>query len=337
MNSVLTILLVFVAVSTACSSSNSSTRTPTPGIAATPTATASHSVVRMMVRENPDFMKEFMSLYYERVRLDPDWRPSRDDLIDMWEELVPALNGYPLREYLDTIPVFNGRALDEGTYVLETMEAYGETGDQEFVLAYANAAGMLHIYAQALTILAEVTDAHGREYLSHVSEIRWDRDSDPAIGFGSLHIDALDMEPFPVGVYKETVTFPDYFEHDAGATGTYYFFGLKGFDQDKDSDYVIMIGVDGVPEGAAEIDILGERHTVPISDGVAIFKSAEWPFDMQGRFTVTVTNANGESRTYYRTLIEAGTRDGYFQHQFIIVDTDFDGVEDQFDEAFVPP
>ena len=55
MNSVLTILLVFVAVSTACSSSNSSTRTPTPGIAATPTATASHSVVRI---EFPTWVEE---------------------------------------------------------------------------------------------------------------------------------------------------------------------------------------------------------------------------------------------------------------------------------------
>ena len=289
------------------------------------------TAVQMMVRENPNFMKGFMSLYYERIRLDPDWRPNREDLIDMWETLVPQLNGYPLREYLDTLPVFNGRRLEQGTYVLETMESYGETGDQEFVLAYADAAGGLHIYAQALTILVEVTDAHGQEYVTHVSEIEWDRDSEDQTGFGSHHIAALDMERFPMGLYKETVTFPDYFEHDEGAQETYYFFGLKGFDQDKDSDYVIMIGVDGVPEGAAEIELLGETHTAPINNGVAIFRSTEWPFDMQGRFPITVTNTDGASRTYYRTLIEAGTRDDFFQHQFIIVDTGFDGVEDQFE------
>ena len=33
----------------------------------------------------------------------------------------------------------------------------------------------------------------------------------------------------------------------------------------------------------------------------------------------------------YRTLIEAGTLHDFFQHQFIIVDADFNGVEDQFE------
>ena len=51
----------------------------------------------------------------------------------------------------------------------------------------------------------------------------------------------------------------------------------------------------------------------------------------KGRYTITITNAESVSQSYYRTLLEAGTLRGYFQHQFIIVDTDFDGVEDQFE------
>ena len=139
------------------------------------------------------------------------------------------------------------------------------------------------------------------------------------------------MENFPIGLYKETVTFTDYVEHDEGARNSFYFFGLKGLEQAKERDYVIMIGVDGAPEGTARIEILGEEHTTTISNGAAIFNSTEWPFDMQGRFPITITNAEGESREYYRTLIEAGTIHNFFQHQFIIVDTDFNGVEDQFE------
>ena len=139
------------------------------------------------------------------------------------------------------------------------------------------------------------------------------------------------MRRFPVGLYKGTVTFPDYIEHDAGARDGYYFFGLKGFEQDREKDYVIMIGVDGVPEGTAQITIDGEAHTVGFRNGAAVFRSREWPFDMEGRFSITVTNPDSVSRSYYRTLIEAGTVHDYFQHQFIIVDTDFDGIEDQFE------
>ena len=92
-----------------------------------------------------------------------------------------------------------------------------------------------------------------------------------------------------------------------------------------------MVGVDGVPEGTAQIVIEGEAHTAPISNSVAVFRSREWPFDVQGRLPITVTNPESVSHSYYRTLIEAGTFHGFFQHQFIIVDADFDDVEDQFE------
>ena len=98
---------------------------------------------QMIIRENPSFMREFMSLYYETIRSDPDWRPNRADVIDMWETLVPELNGYPLGKYLDTLPVFNGRQLDEGAYVLWAIQTYGKTGDQHFALTYAIPGGTL--------------------------------------------------------------------------------------------------------------------------------------------------------------------------------------------------
>ena len=92
-----------------------------------------------------------------------------------------------------------------------------------------------------------------------------------------------------------------------------------------------MVGVDGAPEGTAQITVGGEAHTAGIRNGAAIFRSREWPFDMKGRFSITITDPESVARTYYRTLIEAGTVHGYFQHQFIIVDTDFDGIEDQLE------
>ena len=61
----------------------------------------------------------------------------------MWAALVPALNGYPLREFLNTVPVFNGRNLAEGVYVLQGIRTYGEGGDQQFAVAYAVPDGSL--------------------------------------------------------------------------------------------------------------------------------------------------------------------------------------------------
>lgn len=316
------------------------------------------TTVQMMVRENPNFMKEFMALYYEKIRGDPNWRTNRDDLIEMWETVVPELNGYPLGEYLGTLPVFSGRKLDEGAYVLESMRHHGLSGDQQFALAYAIPDGRLwwgiserearalphwirtsraadgfhYIDTQGSRFLVEVIDAHGRDHVTYefTTELDRNRDGSPA-GFGWLKADVLEMEEFPLGLYRETVTFTDYLPHDEGARGDYYFFGLEGFEQSREDDYVIMIGVDGVPQGDARIRILGEDHTAPIRNGVAVFRSRVWPFDMKGRFPITITNDESESRKYYRTILEAASLRGYFQHQFIIVDTDFDGVEDQFE------
>ncbi|MYD51171.1 MAG: hypothetical protein F4W93_06755 [Dehalococcoidia bacterium] len=315
------------------------------------------TTVQMMVRENPNFIKEFMSLYYQAIREDSDWRPNREDVVNLWETVVPELNGYPLSEYLDTLPVFNGRELDEGAYVLLAIRSYGEFGDQLFALAYAIPGGKLwdmsdedlkyvpewiatsrgenglhYIDTQRSPFVVEVTDAYGQEYATYDFKTEWDRypDGSPA-GFGWSYAEELEMDKFPIGLYKGAVTFTDYVEHDEGARDSYYFFGLEDFEQDRETEYVIMIGIDGMAEGTVEITIDGEAHTAPISNGVAVFRSTEWRFDMQGRFPITVTDAKSVSRSYYRTLIEAGTIHDYFQHQFIIVDTDFDGIEDQFE------
>ena len=316
------------------------------------------TTVQMMIRENAHFMKEFMARYHALIRDDPDWRPNRDDVAGMWADIVPTLNGYPLMEVLDTLPVFNGRKLDEGVYVLDAIRAYGEAGDQQFAVAYANRDGRLwwaaseeeldqvpewirtslsdgdryYIDTQASSFTVKVYDAYGKEYAGYNFETSWDRypDGTPT-GLGWFEAGDLRMEKFPIGLYRETVTFTDYAQHDEGATQDYYFFGVRGFEQDLEEEYVIMIGVDGVPEGKAEIVIDGRDHIAPIKSGVAIFRSRQWPFDMQGRFPITVTNAESASNVYYRTLIEAGTLLDYFQHQFIIVDTDFDGIEDQFE------
>ena len=324
------------------------------------------TTLQMMVRENPTFMKDFMSVYFATIRGNPDWRPNRNDIIDMWETLVPALNGYPLRSYLDTLPVFNGRKLDEGIYVLTTIRPYGTIGDQQFAVGYALSGdycfdqdgkvwwglcdqsevdtiptwlrtslgddGYYYTDMQNSKVMIDVFDASGNDYATYDYSIPWDRHPDGSpTGLGWYWAEELEMEKLPPGLYKETVTFTDFIQYDQGARETFYFFGLKDFQQDTDTEYVIMIGVDGVPEGTAHIEILDQGYTSPINNGVAVFRSQEWPFDMQGRFPITITNPESVSRDYYRTIVESGTIHNYFQQQYIIVDTNFNGIEDQFE------
>ncbi len=313
---------------------------------------------QMMIRENPKFMKDFMSIYYKKIRENPDWRPNRDGIIRMWENLVPEMNGYLLRKYIASLPVFNGRKLDKGIYVLNTIKPYGKIGDQQFAVGYANEDGMLWwgAYKDKLDVLPkwiktsiasdgmyypdmqnspftiEIVDAYGYRYPTYNFKTPWERDPDGSPqGLGWYMPSELAMEKFPLGLYRETVTFTDYIKYDKGASETLYFFGLKDFEQDK-TDYVIMIGIDGVTNGTAQIVIGDEKYTSPIINGVAVLKSKEWGFNLDGKFSITITDTNSITRNYYRTIVKSGTIHGYCQQQFIIIDTDFNGIEDQFEK-----
>ncbi|MDE2863386.1 MAG: hypothetical protein OXP37_05310 [Chloroflexota bacterium] len=91
-----------------------------------------------------------------------------------------------------------------------------------------------------------------------------------------------------------------------------------------------MIGNDGVTDGAAKVVVDGNGHTAPVSNGVAVIRSSGWGLDLQGRIPITVTNAESASHIHFQTLVAGRTRSDYLQHQFIVVDSDFDGVEGQF-------
>ncbi|MDE0170126.1 MAG: S-layer homology domain-containing protein [bacterium] len=318
------------------------------------------TTVQMMLIKDSSFMTEFMARYYETIRDDHSWRPNRDDVIEMWEEIVPELNGYPLGKYLDTVLVFNGRELDEGVYILSAIRSYGTIGDQQFAVSYALSDGRLwwgigsseiellesvpywvpivldddgyhYIDTHGSDFVVEVVDAYGRLQIRKEYKTNYhDQPNESVGGFGWYYAEELKMEKFPFGLYKETVTFLDYIDHDKGARESFYFFGLKDLQQEKE-DYVIIIGVDGVPEGVAEIVIDGTPYVSPITNGAAVFKSSEWPFDLKGEISITITNTASKCHTYYRVLTEAATFHDYFQHQFKIVDKDFNGVEDQFE------
>jgi hypothetical protein len=321
----------------------------------------------MLVKNIPNFMKEFMALYYKKIRENPEWRPNRDDVITLWEAVVPTLNGYPLRKYLDTLPAFQGRKLDPGMYILNEISPYGESGNQVIAISYALSGeyecsgndGMLwwgickselstipewvktshgeddfyYVDMQGIPFTVKLVDASGKKYPTYHFKTVWDRDKDgSASGFGWFQAPKLALEKFPIGLYKETVTFTDYMKYDAGAREINYFFGLKDFKQDKEKEYVIMIGIDGVAEGRAQMTLDGKPYVAPIKNGVALFRSSEWKFDIQGVLPITITNTKSVSKTYERVLLESGTEENYFQQQFIIVDTNFNGVEDMFEE-----
>lgn len=337
----------------------------TPPSGAYPRYSIAATTFQILTKQDPDFYRKMMQEYYERITSDASWRSNREDLLDIWAEIVPYINGIETKLYLDSLPVFQGHKLDEGIYVMNVIYQYGTGGSQELAVTYVINDGRAYWGILKTKIddydLPEWVryDPGSDDYyyidtqnepftvdvftdnslvLSIEDRTKYERRPDgTANGFGWKLVEDLEAANFPVGLYREEVTFTNYIQYDEGATEDFYFFGTDGFSQDRTEEYVIMIGVDGVLEGNIAITIDGITYTQPIERGTAIFRSYEWPLDMEGEFPIVVTDSNGKSHTYYRTLLEAGTYWSYYQHQFIIVDTNFNGVEDQFNDDLTPP
>jgi PKD repeat protein len=185
-----------------------------------------------------------------------------------------------------------------------------------------------YIDTQGQPFTIDLYDAYNQNIASKDYTTNIERDDDgTANGFGWKMVYELAMENYDLGFYRETVTFNNFFQYDEGAKENFLILGYKNFAQSK-LDYVIMVGIDGVRRGNVTITIEDEDFIEPINNGAAIFTSSTWPLDMEGKFSIKITNSEGVSHTYYRTILEAGTFWGYFQQQFAIIDKNFDGIEE---------
>jgi len=314
---------------------------------------------QMMVLENPDAYRQVLGDYYGQIRADPAFRPTRAELLELWAARVPSVLGIDLATFLGAMPVFDESAYDEGAVVLGVVRPYGTDGDQQFAVTWANKDGKAwwgilksefeaydipdwvrwmdsdppdnyaYINTQGEPFTAQVTDSRRRTRLSVPSTT--DVYTDGSLGYGWKMVPEVAMAAFPFGLYKNILCFDDFRPHDGNACEAFPFFGLDGFTQDKVNDYVIMVGVDGWRPASVRIVMEGQTYTAPVTNGVALFRSTVWPLDLEEIIDITVVDASGAQQTYKRALLEAGTYWEYFQHQFIISDRDFDGVEDMYE------
>ena len=83
-----------------------------------------------------------MSKFYEKINTDSTFRPSRENLIELWASVLPEVNGIPTRQYLNAMPILNGRKLDNEFYAVALPDAkYRNGGSQKLFCAFADIRG----------------------------------------------------------------------------------------------------------------------------------------------------------------------------------------------------
>jgi hypothetical protein len=313
---------------------------------------------QIMENENPSFYKDFMKKYFEKINADPSFRPTEEGLARLISEVNPHLYGMNTEQYISSLPVFQGHSLDAGMYVINTSSCYGQSSIRSVTASYAHKYGNLfwaiptsqlsaYDIPSWITLFRTANDSNyidiqnqpfsvlvfdNRNQLiktvNGYTAVARNTDGTPA-DLGKKQIDDLNQQYLPSGLYKMTVAFDNFTAYDPHATETEYLLGLNGINQDKTNEYIIMIGIAGVENGAVKIELNGVSYSASLSNGLAIFRSNAWPFDLKGQFKIIVTDSStGTSHDYYRTIVEAATPDGYFQQQCLIIDSDFDGIEE---------
>ena len=142
-------------------------------------------------------------------------------------------------------------------------------------------------------------------------------------------IESLDSSDLPQGLYLEKLTFSTLSEHTEDASETFYTFGYDGFEQGE-NDYSLFVGIDSKFAENITVSVKGKSYDLPLVNGCAILQTSALAPNAEGAILITV-NSFEKSNSYQRSLINAGSYDGRRHQQLLIIDRDFDGIEDLYD------
>ena len=325
---------------------------------------ASAVLIQIFQKHDENFFKKMLVKFYEMVESDSEYRPSRSSIIDLWSSIVPTLNGIPTKQYLEALPILNGEKLANEFYAIAVNNgklSWG--GSQEIYCAFADSQkgdfwwsspvrkgnvtskygipewfgkflgddGYYYTDNRNQPFVVDVKNVYGEPVTTINGTLSASSNSDGSPRtFATATPSELKGNNFEIGLYTQTLKFPNYEPHTEKYQEDFYFFGYKGFSQEKNSDYSIFVGVDTPFETDVSITIDGATQTSTSTNGCAVFRLIDFPMNYDGVFTLSINNGV-TTNVYKRTLLNGGTRDNYRHQTFLIIDKDFDGVEDLYD------
>jgi hypothetical protein len=316
---------------------------------------------------NESFTKEFHQKYFADIR--NGTKRSHSMVVDIITQIVPTINGIDTKDFIESIPLFKKSSkLSDGFYAVLNRRgyinytpiiypAYAKTGkfdwytfDKTFdqVATFTKPNGQIVPDLRNQPFQVDVSNVSGvSEFIyegisSNSSNGDGSPDGNPSVKFPKLRPANFDQ-----GLYSVDITFTNFTHSTETSSASYYLFGKKDLVNEIKSAFTIMIGVDSdalVNQyiGMCEVSINGKSYTEPLIKNCAYFNLPDVPFDYTGEIQISVMGPNvplnfsGQvdqfvQRNYVRTLTNGGSTDGHRHYCFLVIDEDFDGVEDNYD------
>ena len=319
---------------------------------------------QVFMAHDKDFYKKVMSKFYETINNDPTFRPNRENIIALWASVLPVVNGIPTEHYLNAMPVLNGRKLDPEFYAIALPDAkMKKGGTQKLFCAFPDAKKgefwwSSSIYDSNINDFEipswfgkfkasdnyYYTDNRKQPYVVNIHNgngefvTRLDgelgnptrSDGGPSTMATSIP-SGLNGVNYELGLFRMTLEFPSYKDYTKHYTEDSYFFGYKGFVQDKATERTVIIGIDcDSKTDSAELFLNGNSYSGVLENGAVVFKISS--FNDTGVADILIhSNSRNRTNTYKRAIMVGGTADNYRHQPILIIDRDFDGVEDLYE------
>ena len=315
------------------------------------------TIVQYIVKEYPNFYTDTQAKIYTEINSDEAWRPTRTNILDIWSQVAPTVQGIELAKYIDALPVFKGDALEDGFYIQNITRQYGGDGDQQFSIAYVlngrewwaleeKDIGSVTIPSEVSYIIGDDTwvypDMQTQPYSYDVytdNELVITSSSITSGSYSDLGIPTslgwdmpsdLDQDEFELGLYRADLTFTNFSDYN-GSSESFYFFGYGDGEYNLDGT-TLLIGIDTtVSDLNMTVNIDGLISTVGVNNSLGYFEfTNELPAGYETVMNIDVATAD-KVCSYKRTLLDSYTLWERLEFGYVIIDKDFNCIEDIYE------
>lgn len=307
----------------------------------------SAGVFTVLANQREGVLKELLRVFYEEAEANPswDWTISPQKIFEVWSNVLPTVNGIDTTKWLSNTGLLNGTPAPQRLYVSiidyrvyllypDTQGNFSWKHSQSsfsvqkipswFPTKEVNGEILPSVENQPFNV--ELDTIHG-ESVTSVSKKLSTR------GLGETSLFELYPTALPIGLYKTTIEFPNFKEHTDDYVNSAYVIGTKHIVHSKD-ELTLHVGVDVPTAKQVQLHINDTYYESELTNGLAVFRFNDIGIDYSGPIEIFVSDGQTE-KTYKRAVSHFGTRSGQRLNEFLIVDRDFDNIEDAFDSNVV--
>ena len=289
-----------------------------------------------------------MKAFYEHKQANPSWDYSDNtqEMFEVWSKVLPTINGIDSVKWLSNVGILDGKPAPQRLYpVISNSRVYLVYPDTKGNFNWSHTSssfksqnipnwfptttsgGKVKPSVANQPFNVNVKTIHGETAIA--VSAKTERSSDGRSGA----LDQINSPSLPIGLYVANVEFPSFAKHTSNYKNQMYVIGKQHHVQSID-ELVVRVGVDMPTAKSVQLELENKNFETQLVNGLAVFRFKEFGIDYTGMSTIRVSDGIKEN-VYKRSISHFGEGSNRV-NDLLIIDKDFDGVEDLYDNSIVP-